>query len=163
MVSWFCGCAFILAQPALPDEYAWETDADFRRDSALVVQCLRWLTDAGQVHDAEDWSETNAFVMMWLSNTPLITVKINDACLPPMPDDLIADPLWFSMIQGVALHKLTHSGSVDDIESHKCGLIALSTYAREHKEQVKPYREIRRLMRVSRKDKRLTRYLEDRL
>ncbi|MBL7942259.1 MAG: hypothetical protein JNM00_05815 [Flavobacteriales bacterium] len=163
MVCWLFGCAVLMAQPSLPDKYTWETDADFRRDSALVVQCLRWLTDADEVHSAENWSETNAFVMMWLSNTPLVTVNIDDAWRPELPDDVISEPLWFSMVHGYALRALTHPGVADEIEAHKSGLKAMAAYAREHKKQVRHFKEIRKVMRVSKKDKRLTRYLEDRL
>ncbi len=147
------------AQPGVPTSYAWETDAEFRRDSALVVECLRWLSTRGDTFSETTWSELNAFVLTWLSNTPLVTVQLDDRVIPPLPDnEVLADQLYFAFVHGSSLFALEHPNAPDALEKHKAGIVSMAVLARAHKQFLRGAREVRRAVRAAKKDARLSKY-----
>ena len=97
--------------PDIPDEHAWVTAAQYKRDLENVKKILQWLLCSTLESEVSKRSEANAFVLEWISGSPWVRVELMTSDLPfanDFPD------LLFTFIHGYTLkaletrQKLTH-------------------------------------------------------
>ncbi|NQX91090.1 MAG: hypothetical protein HRT74_02945 [Flavobacteriales bacterium] len=134
----------------------WVTVSDYKKAEPEIKKALNWLRSKGLHECKEERSDLNAYVMLWLSESPYLTIEVNSSLLPFLKDD--AD-LLFVMIQGMAQYQLKHPKEEDALKIHKAGLEYLAQVVKQsrkylHKKSVKP------LLKAARK-KQLDNYIQE--
>jgi len=141
--------------PYIPEEYSWETPEDYARDSALVRRCLEWLCEADLREEFQSRSNANAFVMIWLSNSPWIQLDINSDALAFMPRN---PDLFFVFTHGMALHKMTHPTETGKIKLHAEGLKVVASLVKEN-DALRKEDYLKPILKASRSEKKLKKYV----
>jgi hypothetical protein len=120
----FLGHLAVNAQtcPKIPEEYSWETPAQYKKDQGDIKKCLEYLCDAPLSYQVER-SEVNAYVMEWLSGSPDITVDIDTRALPFLSYN---EELIFPVVHGMALFQFTHPNITDKVVLHAHGIEVLA-------------------------------------
>ncbi|MEO0404550.1 MAG: hypothetical protein AAF193_06730 [Bacteroidota bacterium] len=134
----------------------WVTVADYKKAESEIKKALKWLRTKGLYECKEQRSDLNAYVMLWLSESPYLSIEVNSEVLPFLKDD--AD-LLFVMIQGMAQYQLRYPKEEDALKIHKAGLEYLAQVVKQTKKYLHK-RSLRPLLRAVRK-KRVDEYVQE--
>lgn len=105
--------------PNIPDSLILNSEKDYDSYMALAKKSLAWLIHTPLDEHTDKRNEVNAFVMLWLSGSPKITLEIDSKATPFIHDD---ETLIFPFIHGMALYKLGHPECEDKVKLHAEGL-----------------------------------------
>jgi hypothetical protein len=105
--------------PNIPDDLVLQTDKDYEDHLGLARKSLAWLINTPLDEHLDKRNEVNAFVMLWLSGSPTITVEIDSKATPFIHDD---ETLIFPFIHGMALYQLGHPACDNKAKLHAEGL-----------------------------------------
>jgi len=100
--------------PKLPSKYSWETNKDYKRDEALVLKTLQWLSVTPLNDEIPTRGSANLFVMQWICGSPRLKIEINTDMLPfyiDYPD------LLFPYIHGMAQCKLMKNADCSELQA----------------------------------------------
>lgn len=135
--------------PEIPNEYGWTLAEDYKSSESHVEKCLKWLCSSPLGEHVALRSETNAYVLTWLSGTPDYTVEVPNYFL-----ELIGEnkALLYSYIHGAAYYQMTHktAKNQDKIELEACKVVcemALSS------EKLSKDKSLRSLLKAYKKGK----------
>lgn len=134
--------------PELPQEYAWNTPEDYRKDTELVKKTLRWLSTAPLHVDLAKRSEANVFVLKWLSGSPDYVIAIDTKKLCFIDDH---PELLDTFIHGVALAYLSKGNTITKVEAYTAGFQAVVQVAAQSKSLSKS-RRLKPLFKATRKN-----------
>lgn len=106
--------------PAFPEEAKFESNADYRAKDGLVKKYLEWLSDTPLDICLSEREQLNAFVLVWLSGHPDITVDVKSDAMPffrAHPD------LLFPMLHGMTIYEMdTPVAEKNAVDAHVAGL-----------------------------------------
>ncbi len=134
--------------PHVPEELVLTEAAHYSEHKALVKKCLSWLVKTPKDECVETRDELNAFVILWLSGAPDLTVDVSTDCMLFIEEN---EDLFFTFLHGVALYQINHEKENDPVVLHAQGLKAVAHQAREAK--CAKSAEIKKILKADRKDK----------
>lgn len=106
--------------PEIPSEYEWTAAEDYKISQDHVEKCLKWLCTSPLGEHVALRSETNAYVMLWLSGTPDFTLHIDSEKLFFLDSH---PELLYTYIHGYAYYLLSHRNALSnekaDLEGYK--------------------------------------------
>lgn len=106
--------------PPLPEAQVFEVASDYRSSDAKASDALVWLRTHTLDECNAERERLNAFVLVWLSGHPDITIDLNPAVMPFL--DTYPE-LLFPMLHGMASYQLGKpQASVDAAAAHASGL-----------------------------------------
>ncbi|MCB0761377.1 MAG: hypothetical protein KDC12_07650 [Flavobacteriales bacterium] len=145
-------CLLGLASPAqdkapqVPDALVLNVAEDYAQYQGLVVKCLSWLVSTPSDVQIPEREELNAFVILWLSGAPDITVDVTTDCMPFLKDH---EDLFFTFLHGMALFQIKHPAENDPARLHEAGLEAVVFQVKETKCKRTP--ELKEILKAERK------------
>ena len=156
-ISFFLLSIGLLAQPSIPEEFDLTHGEDYAQYEPLVIESLEWLLKNPIDQDLEKRTELNAFVMIWLSGSPNIEMQINSTWLKFTEEN---EELFFTFLQGMALHQLEHPKEKDLVRLHAQGLNAVARQVIECQGCVKSNKALKKLIKAYKKGKMMS-YVEE--
>jgi hypothetical protein len=148
MVAFPAAIAAQCNAPNVPEELVLTEAAHYSEHKTLVKKCLSWLVKTSKDECVETREELNAFVILWLSGAPDITVDVSTDCMPFIEEN---EDLFFTFLHGVALYQMNHEKESDPIVLHAHGLKAVAFQLRESK--CTKSAESKKILKADRKDK----------
>lgn len=133
--------------PNIPDDLILQSDEDYAGHLALARKSLAWLINTPLDEHIDKRNEVNAFVMLWLSGSPTITLEIDSKATPFIHDD---ETLIFPFIHGMALYQLGHPECKDKSKLHAEGLRVVN----KANKQSKCVKSTKTLKAISKAEKR---------
>ncbi|MEZ4799490.1 MAG: hypothetical protein R2809_06895 [Flavobacteriales bacterium] len=129
MIKFFITSALIVAvsllqaqTPEIPAEYEWTVAEDYRKAESHIEKCLKWLCVTPLGEHVALRSETNAYVLTWLSGTPDYAIDV-----PSYYVQLIGEnkELLYSYIHGAAYYLMNHitAKNPDKIDLEACKVV----------------------------------------
>ena len=109
--------------PTLPQEVSFDSKADYRSKDAAVRNCLEWLVSTPLDLCNEERDQLNAYVLVWLSGHPDITVDVKSDAMPFFR----AHPeLLYPVLHGMAIYQMeTAKEEANTIAAHAAGIEAV--------------------------------------
>lgn len=109
--------------PTLPKEVNFESKADYRSKDAAVRNCLEWLVSTSLDLCTEERDQLNAYVLVWLSGHPDITVDVNSDAMPFFRSN---PELLYPMLHGMTIYQMeTPKEELNSIDAHVAGIEAV--------------------------------------
>lgn len=144
-------CLSLTAQigPNIPDDIVLQTEKDYDGYEGLAKKSLAWLINTPLDEHVDKRNEVNAFVMLWLSGSPKITLDIDSKATPFIRED---ETLIFPFIHGMALYQLGHPECTDRAKLHAEGLKTVNK-ANKQSSCVKNTKTLKAISKAVRKDK----------
>lgn len=122
------------AGPSIPRDLRFEEADDYRKADALAADCIQWLLSPEALQCEMKRKELDAFVMVWISGHPDITVNVDPKLLPYLKT---YPELLFPSIYAMTADIMSGNGSEDPYNQHAVAVEAiLDQYGR-----LKPYRK----------------------
>ncbi len=133
--------------PSIPKDVVLNTEQDYAAQKSLVIKSLSWLISTPLEEHVDKRNELNAFVLLWLSGSPSLTLNIESKSMPFLEEN---EDLLFTFMHGMALYQLHHPKEKDKIKLHAEGLIAVARIVKMSK--VKKDGNLKKLLKAYRKD-----------
>lgn len=87
----------------VPKNYKLETSSDYRANAPAVKQCLEWLLETPLHEYPDKRAEVNAFVMLWLTGTPTLTIETNSSLMPFIEKN---EELFYTFVHALTLYHI---------------------------------------------------------
>ena len=137
--------------PNIPDSLVMHSAKDYDNHMALAKKSLAWLINTPLDEHVHKRNEVNAFVMLWLSGSPTITLEIDSKATPFIHED---ETLIFPFIHGMALYQLGHPECTDRAKLHAEGLRTVNKASKQSR-CVKSSKSLKAISKAAKK-KRLS-------
>lgn len=110
----------------VPQNYSLETSSDYRANAPAVKKCLEWLLETPLHEFPDKRDEVNAFVMLWLTGTPTLTVETKSSLMPFIEKN---EELFYTFVHALSLYHIKNR----EVEKHADVEFALSEVIRMYR------------------------------
>lgn len=136
--------------PVMPEGQAFEVASDYRSSDAKASDALIWLSSHPIDECTNIRERLNAFVLVWLSGHPDITINLNPVVLPFLDE---YPELLFPMLHGMAAFQLGKPlSTVNSAAVHAAGLKVIVDVA-GRSDTYRRHNDIRALRKMRRRGK----------
>lgn len=122
----------------LPNSFKFETQEDFDQYEEKIIECINWFFAVPLSEEPEFRANLKAFVLIWLTENPKITLVINEDILGPVLKDEGYEnnpDLVFSYLIGMALYVLEEKKEIfDPVEVQYAGIMSMLLLFQKNKE-----------------------------
>lgn len=118
----------------VPKNVKFENKEDYAAYEPQVKETINWLLATSLGKEANKRTEANAFLMMWLTGTPNVSVNVNTDILPFIKK---SPELLLPFIAGCVKYSLENNYSKDDILLNKAGIETVIAFYRNNRGYLK--------------------------
>lgn len=135
----------------VPKKYKLENSSDYRAHAPAVERCLKWLLDTPLHEYPEKRAEANAFVMLWVTGTPTMTIETSSSLMPFIKKN---EELFYTFVHALTLHHLQHEEVQSDSDLEFALIEVIKMYRKsKNLRDDDEMKELRRARRWGRLDK----------
>ena len=102
---------FQVAQSQTVGGMTWQSEEDFRAAEPNVIENIVWLEEHPLATESNDTKAISEYVIQWLSETPYVTVRLDEHFTAPIVNDKnykYADKFRVTYLFGKSLHAMTN-------------------------------------------------------
>ncbi|MFV0537212.1 MAG: hypothetical protein ACK5M3_07550 [Dysgonomonas sp.] len=118
----------------VPKNVKFENKEDYATYEPQVKEIIDWLLATSLGKEPNKRTEANAFLMMWLTGTPNVTINVNTDLLPFVNK---SPELLMPFIAGCVRYSLENDYSKDDIQINKAGIETIVAFYRNNRGYLK--------------------------
>lgn len=118
----------------VPKNVKFENKEDYATYESQVKETIDWLLVTSLGKESNKRTEANAFLMMWLTGTPDVSINVNTDLLPFVKK---SPELLMPFIAGCVRYSLENNYSKDDIQINKAGLETIVAFYRNNRGYLK--------------------------
>jgi hypothetical protein len=134
----------------VPENVKFDNMEDYAAYEPQVKETINWLLATSLGKEPNKRTEANAFLMMWLTGTPNVSVNMNADILPFIKK---SPELLFPFIAGCIKYSLENNYSKDDVLLNKAGIETIIAFYRNNRGYLKKDDSIEKYEKLAEKGK----------
>lgn len=134
----------------VPENVKFENKTDYATYEPQVKETIDWLLGTSLGKEPNKRTEANAFLMMWLTGTPDVSININTDLLPFVKK---SPELLMPFVAGCVKYSLDNDYSKDDIQINKAGIETIVAFYRNNRGYLKKDGDIEKYEKLIEKGK----------
>ena len=103
----------------------WSSEEDFKQDEKYIVEDILWLEENPLASLTNDTKAISSYVLNWLSNTPYISVTLDEIFLEGISNNKkykYAEKFRVTYLFGKSLYEIQHQGNDDEVMASARGI-----------------------------------------
>ena len=131
----------------IPKDVKLETKEDYQRSESLVIESIDWLSKNPITYKRNKRKELNAFLLMWVSGSPTVSVELVEGIVPSeCPDCLMM------LIGGWVKYSLTNDYSKNKNKAAMAGVDMLIDFYTKNRKELGKNKVAENLIKLKKKD-----------
>ena len=118
----------------VPKNVKFENKEDYAASEPQVKETIDWMLVTSLGKEPNKRTEANAFLMMWLTGTPNVSINVNTDLLPFVKK---SPELLMPFIAGCVRYSLDNNYSKDDVQINKAGIETIVAFYRNNRGYLK--------------------------
>ena len=146
MLLLFASTSLIAQELEIPKEVKFETAEDYKEAEEMVLKATDWLLNTPLSEDPDKRKEVNAYVMMWMSGSPTVTIELVAGIVPLECADCL-----MSFMSGWTKYSLENNYSKDKIAGAVAGADNAIAFYQKNKSTIGKNADMEKLIKQQKK------------